>query len=383
METVFLWKSLQEENLKQAEILGEPIWQHSLKTLEKLGCECRPAKAEERELRTHLSGNRDFSGENIPAPQMPILYFFGYYPSLPEECLADFLSEAAQAKRAVLYRPSEKWREEREIVCILLQGAADKKFSVDVLEKTLAFPLQILASEADACKLEAEISLLRNQALIKEGVVIKDIHSTKVDFTAKIAPTAVLHPYTRILGKSQIGAGSHIGPNCTIIDAQIGEKNQVVQAQIEQSKIDAECNIGPFSYIRPNSQIGSRVRIGDFVEIKNAVIGEDTMISHLTYVGDADVGKRVNFGCGTVLVNFDGREKHRSRIEDDAFIGCNSNVVSPVHIGKGAFIAAGSTITHDLPADSLGIARVRQQIKENWVTNRKEINEGGKTNEQS
>ncbi len=177
---------------------------------------------------------------------------------------------------------------------------------------------------------------------------------------------------------SQVAADCEIGPFSHIRDgAEIGRGSRVAQSRIEDSQVAEDCNIGPFSYIRPGSVIGSRVRIGDFVEIKNSVIGEDTMISHLTYVGDADVGRKVNFGCGTVLVNYDGIEKHRSVIGDHAFIGCNTNLVSPVQIGEGAFTAAGSTITEDLPPGSLGIARARQQIKENWVTNRKGNYKGG------
>jgi len=177
---------------------------------------------------------------------------------------------------------------------------------------------------------------------------------------------------------SQVAADCEIGPFSHIrAESKIGRGSRVAQSRIESSQVAEDCNIGPFSYIRPDSVIGSRVRIGDFVEIKNSVIGEDTMISHLTYVGDADVGSGVNFGCGTVLGNYDGIKKHRSVIGDHAFIGCNTNLVSPVRIGEGAFTAAGSTITEDLPPNSLGIARARQQIKENWVTNRKGNYKGG------
>ena len=133
-----------------------------------------------------------------------------------------------------------------------------------------------------------------------------------------------------------------------------------------QSTVDENTKIGPFAYIRPNSKIGKNIKIGDFVEIKNATIDDGTKVSHLTYVGDADVGKKVNFGCGTVLVNYDGKNKYRSTIEDNAFIGCNTNLVSPVKVEKNAFIAAGSTITDDVPEETLAIARARQVIKYGW-----------------
>ena len=133
------------------------------------------------------------------------------------------------------------------------------------------------------------------------------------------------------------------------------------------SVVGDNTNVGPFAYIRPNSRIGNNIKIGDFVEIKNAVIDDGTKVAHLTYVGDADVGKRVNFGCGTVVVNYDGISKHRTTIEDDCFIGCNSNLVSPVTIEKGAYTAAGSTITDRVPENALAIARARQVNKDGWV----------------
>ena len=125
-------------------------------------------------------------------------------------------------------------------------------------------------------------------------------------------------------------------------------------------------DIGPFVHIRPNSVIGEKVHLGNFVEVKNSNIDTGTKVSHLTYVGDSDIGKRVNFGCGTVTVNYTGKAKYRTTIGDDAFIGCNTNLVAPVKVGKGAYTAAGSTITEDIPADSLGIARARQVNKIDW-----------------
>ena len=134
-----------------------------------------------------------------------------------------------------------------------------------------------------------------------------------------------------------------------------------------QALLDSGAHVGPFAYIRPNCHVGSDVKVGDFVELKNSTIGEGTKISHLTYVGDADVGRKVNFGCGTVLVNYDGNRKYRSTIGDHCFIGCNTNLVSPVHIGDGAYTAAGSTITQDVEPDALAIARARQVAKPGWA----------------
>ena len=137
------------------------------------------------------------------------------------------------------------------------------------------------------------------------------------------------------------------------------------------SSVDNDTTVGPYAYIRPDCHIGKNVKIGDFVEVKNSTIGDGTKISHLTYVGDSDVGKNINFGCGTVTVNYDRVHKSRTVIDDNAFIGCNTNLIAPVHVGEGAYIAAGSTVTDDVPPAALAIARARQQNKRDWANRHK------------
>lgn len=189
-----------------------------------------------------------------------------------------------------------------------------------------------------------------------------------------IAPDAVIGTDTVILPgtilKEQVVIGEHcsIGPNTLIQRSTVGNRVTLNCVQCYQSKIHDDVDIGPFVHIRPNSEIHHHVHIGDFVEVKNSVIGAGTGISHLTYVGDSDVGKNVNFGCGVVTVNYDGVHKHRCTIKDGAFIGCNTNLVAPVTIGENGYTGAGSTITEDVPAQALGIARARQQIKEEFST---------------
>ena len=184
-----------------------------------------------------------------------------------------------------------------------------------------------------------------------------------------IAPDAQIGTDTVILGGTilkegvTIGEDCVIGPNTLIQRSEIGDRVKLNAVQCYQSKIHSDVDIGPFVHIRPNSEIRSFVHIGDFVEVKNSTIGEGTGISHLTYVGDSDVGKNVNFGCGVVTVNYDGVRKHRCTIEDEAFIGCNTNLVAPVRVGKSAYTAAGSTITRDVPDYALAIARSRQEEK--------------------
>jgi len=194
--------------------------------------------------------------------------------------------------------------------------------------------LQEMLANAEAEKFARYEILLRH---INNGVSIEDID------TVYIADGV------------EIGEGTKIFP-CTYIHKDV--------------KIGRDCSIGPFAYIRPGSVLADKVKIGDFVEVKNATIGEGTKLSHLTYVGDADIGERVNFGCGTVIVNYDGKSKFRTVVEDDAFVGCNTNLVSPVTVRAGAYIAAGSTITDEVPENSLAIARSRQVNKERWKDKR-------------
>ena len=193
-----------------------------------------------------------------------------------------------------------------------------------------------------------------------------------------ISPYAEIGVGVTIYPNVQIHSGSVIGGNCVLMastvisNSVIGNGCTINACQIYNSTLEEDVRIGPFCHVRPNSYICKGARIGDFVEVKNSRIGEDTHISHLTYVGDSDVGKRVNFGCGTVTVNYDGTKKARTTIEDDAFIGCNTNLVAPVKIGEGAFTAAGSTITADVPPYALAISRTKDmRIIDEWNRGRK------------
>ena len=174
-------------------------------------------------------------------------------------------------------------------------------------------------------------------------------------------------PNTIICPDVTIGEDCIIGPNSYIENAAIGKDVNFTCSQIRCAKIMNNADIGPFVQIRPDSVIGENVHLGNFVEVKNSVIDTGTKVSHLTYVGDSDVGKDVNFGCGVVTVNFTGKSKHRTIIRDGAFIGCNTNLVAPVTVGENSYTAAGSTITQDVPDNSLAIARERQTNKEGWV----------------
>ena len=200
----------------------------------------------------------------------------------------------------------------------------------------------------------------------ENGVEIPYHQSVIIEENVTIGKGTVIMPNTMIFSGVTIGENCVIGPNTLIQESVIGNGVKLNSVQCYQSKILDGADIGPFVHIRPNSVIGEKVHLGNFVEVKNSNIDENTKVSHLTYVGDSDVGKRVNFGCGTVTVNYDGKNKHRTTIGDDCFIGCNTNLVAPVKLCDGAYTAAGSTITEDVPHDSLGIARARQVNIEGW-----------------
>lgn len=198
------------------------------------------------------------------------------------------------------------------------------------------------------------------------GVSFIDENNVYIDETVVIGSGTVIEPNVVLRGETVIGQNATIGFCSELTNAKIADNVTIRHSVICDSEVGAGTNVGPFAYIRPNCCVGQNVKVGDFVEIKNSSIGDGTKLAHLTYVGDADVGQNINFGCGTVVVNYDGKNKHRTVIEDNAFIGCNTNLVSPVKVGKNAYTAAGSTITEDVPADTLAIARARQVVKDNW-----------------
>ena len=209
-------------------------------------------------------------------------------------------------------------------------------------------------------KLERQ-RISRNLDYLEAGVRFIDIRTAYIDEGVTIGAGTVIYPCVVIEGDVTIGE------NCTIKDSVIGDDTSIQSSVILESKVGSGTSVGPFAYLRPNSEVGDGCKVGDFVEIKNSKLGDGAKAAHLTYVGDSDVGERVNLGCGVVFVNYDGSRKYRSVVEDGAFIGCNVNLVSPVHVGKDAYIAAGSTITEDVPDGALYVARAKGRTLEGWV----------------
>ena len=222
-------------------------------------------------------------------------------------------------------------------------------------------------------RMEAELAArqLSARRLMMAGVRFLAPDQCYIGPRVQVGEGTVVLPGTILRGETVVGRNCEIGPNTMIRDCTVGDNVTVNASQLNESTVDDGVKIGPFAYIRPNCHVGANVKVGDFVELKNSTIGAGTKISHLTYVGDSDVGQRVNFGCGTVTVNYDGGAKHRTVIGDYAFIGCNTNLVAPVKVGDGAYTAAGSTITDDVPGDSLAIARTRQTVKKQWAARRR------------
>lgn len=206
---------------------------------------------------------------------------------------------------------------------------------------------------------------------LEKGVRFLSFDGVVLSPFAVIGEGTLIQPGTQIRRNVTIGKNCNIGPNSVIEDSTVGDDCVINATQIYSSVLENNVKIGPFCHVRPNSRLCEGVKIGDFVEVKNSVVGKDTHASHLTYIGDSDVGERVNFGCGTVCVNYNGYTKNRCVIGNDAFIGCNTNLVAPVTIGEGGYTAAGSTITDDVPSGSLAIARARQVNKDGWAAEQK------------
>ncbi|MFE4573859.1 bifunctional UDP-N-acetylglucosamine diphosphorylase/glucosamine-1-phosphate N-acetyltransferase GlmU [Paenibacillus chitinolyticus] len=230
--------------------------------------------------------------------------------------------------------------------------------------------------EAEAIGVNDRIALSEAETLMRQrinrghmvgGVTFINPSQTYIEKDVVIGPDTILYPGTTLRGKTVIGSECVIGPNTEICDSTLGDEVTVKQSVLQEAKIGSHANVGPFAYLRPGTDLGEHVKIGDFVEIKNAKLGEGSKVSHLSYVGDAVIGKNVNFGCGAITVNYDGFNKSLTEVGDDAFIGSNVNLIAPVKVGDGAYVVAGSTITHNVEDNDLAIARERQTNKKGYA----------------
>lgn len=249
-------------------------------------------------------------------------------------------------------------------------------FEIMIRQKQLVIP--VIAEDSDETmgvnsriQLAAANKILylrKAEELMGEGITIISPENTYIEQDVTVGHDTVIFPGTILSGKTIIGCDCIIGPDTQLENVICGDNNQLNRVYAHDCSIGNQNQIGPFVHLRPRTDIHDKIKIGNFVEVKNSVIDDGTKLPHHIYCGDADLGKNVNFGCGTVTVNFDGKNKYRTVVEEHAFIGCNTNLIAPIHIGKKAFTAAGSTITKDVPANGLAIARTHQKVKENWVT---------------
>lgn len=242
------------------------------------------------------------------------------------------------------------------------QGEIVAAYQADVFEETLGVNDRLALSKA-----EVIMKKRINEALMLSGVTIQDPLNTYISADAVIGKDTVILPGTVISGNTEIGEGCIIGPHTELENVKVGNQTNIKQSVVEDSEIGNNVKIGPFAHIRPQSEIGDKAKIGNFVEIKKSIVGEGSKASHLSYVGDAEIGRDVNLSCGMITVNYDGKNKYLTKVEDGAFVGCNVNLIAPVTVGKEAFVAAGSTITDNVEADALAIARARQTNKPNYA----------------
>lgn len=250
-----------------------------------------------------------------------------------------------------------------DVLAILAQsGQKVGAVTVDDFEETLGINSRQQLAEAEAILRRRKLT-----ELMENGVTVMDPASTFVDADVAIGRDTVIYPFTWIEGATVIGEDCRIGPNTRIADSVIGNGVTLHFVYGHECSVEDGATVGPYVHLRPAAKLAAGVKVGNFVEIKNSQVGRGSKVPHLSYIGDTDMGSGVNIGCGAITVNYDGQKKHRTTIGDDAFIGCNTNLVAPVSVGNGAYTAAGSTITKDVPSRALGVGRARQTNIAGWV----------------
>lgn len=250
----------------------------------------------------------------------------------------------------------------------ILSGQSERVWAVaaEEYQQTLGINSRVQLAEA-----EKIIRRRKIDELMENGVTVMDPATTFVDAAVKVGADTVIYPFTWLEGNTVIGGNCEIGPSSRLQNTVVGNNTILHFTYAHDCRVEDNVTVGPYVHLRPNTVLSDGVKVGNFVEVKNSVVGNGSKIPHLSYIGDTDMGEHVNIGSGTITVNYDGKHKHRTVIEDDSFIGCNTNLVAPVKVGSGAYVAAGSTITKDVPADALGVARARQSNIEGWTKKRK------------
>lgn len=238
------------------------------------------------------------------------------------------------------------------------QGEIVTAYASKQFDETLGVNDRVALSQAEEL-MRARI----NEKHMRNGVTIINPLMTHISADAVIGRDTIIQPGVTIEGETIIGEDCLIGPNSHVVNSKIGNRSTVKNSVILDSTVGEDTAVGPFAHLRPESNLGNDVKIGNFVEVKKSSLGNHSKVSHLSYIGDAEVGNHVNVGCGSITVNYDGKNKYKTTIEDHVFVGCNSNLVAPVTLSEGSFVAAGSTVTNDVPENALAIARSRQENK--------------------
>jgi bifunctional UDP-N-acetylglucosamine pyrophosphorylase/glucosamine-1-phosphate N-acetyltransferase len=227
-------------------------------------------------------------------------------------------------------------------------------------------------SRGELAEVSAMMRETKNEALMAAGVTIEDPACTYIGPDVTVGPDTVIHPNVHLEGRTTIGTGCEIHANVRIVDSTIGDRVTIQNfCVIAASRIASDAIVGPFARLRPDSDVGERAHVGNFVELKKTTLGRGSKANHLAYLGDATIGADVNVGAGTITCNYDGEKKHPTVIEDGAFIGSDTQLIAPVKVGRGAYVGAGSSITDDVPPGALAVARGRQVNKEGWVDKKK------------
>ncbi|MEQ8201797.1 MAG: bifunctional UDP-N-acetylglucosamine diphosphorylase/glucosamine-1-phosphate N-acetyltransferase GlmU [Syntrophomonadaceae bacterium] len=244
-----------------------------------------------------------------------------------------------------------------EVLTILnAQGQRVEILPVDAREDIYGINDRVQLAQA-----EAILRRRKNMSLMENGVTIIAPHTTFIDFDVEIGRDTIIYPGSIIEGRTSIGAECQIGPAAHITSSIIGERVAIEHSRLKEAEVGDECTIGPYAYLRPGAVLHRKVKVGDFVEIKKSTLGEGSKAPHLSYIGDAQIGRGVNIGAGTITCNYDGQNKWETILEDGVFIGSNTNLVAPVRVGANSITGAGSTITKDVPADTLAVERAQQK----------------------
>ncbi|MEU3453795.1 bifunctional UDP-N-acetylglucosamine diphosphorylase/glucosamine-1-phosphate N-acetyltransferase GlmU [Micromonospora sp. NPDC006766] len=210
-----------------------------------------------------------------------------------------------------------------------------------------------------------------NEGWMRTGVSILDPHTTWIDVTVTVERDAVIDQNTQLQGATVVGEGALVGPDTTLIDTTIGAGARVLRSHAVGAQVGAQASVGPFAYLRPAARLAEKAKVGTFVEVKNSEVGAGAKVPHLSYVGDATIGAKANIGAATIFVNYDGVNKHHTTVGEGAFIGCDTSLIAPVEVGAGAYVAAGSAISQDVPPGALGVTRAPQRSIDGWVARKR------------